>query len=302
MSARRRRPAATASHRAYFRAMKVAVLPPVSLDAPADRADRLPGREIRLVPDRDGVRAAVADADALVAMFLGAGDARAATSLRLCQVFSAGYDAVAIDALPPGCAACNASAHEIALGEHVLGATLMLTRRLGERDRALRAGRFDQGAGFDRDLAGRVVGVIGLGAIGLRVAGLFRALGMRAIAVTARPSPGRAAAAGLDWLGGPGCDDLRELLRRADVAVVAVPRTAATEGLIGAQELAALGPEGILVNSPAARSCRSSRCTRRSATAASQGRRSTSGGATRRRVRRSGVPRRRRSGSWRTSC
>lgn len=228
--------------------MKLAVLPPVSHDVPADLAERLPGWEIRLVPDRDGIRAAIVDADAVVAMILGAGDAAAAARLRLCQVFSAGYDAVAVDALPPECTACNAAAHEIALGEHVLGVTLALTRRIAERDRALRAGRFDQGTGFDRDLAGRVVGVIGLGAIGLRVVELFRGLGMRAVAVTAHPSPERAAAAGLDWLGGPGRSDLHELLRRADVAVVAVPREAATEGLMGAEELAALGSGGILVN------------------------------------------------------
>ena len=228
--------------------MKVAVLPPTSASAPADLAAQLPGWEIELVVDRDRVQAALATADGVIAAILCAEDAAAAPRLRLLQGFVAGVDLIAIDALPAGCTVCNAYDHETAIGEHVLGVTLMLTRRLGERDRMLRAGEFRQGEGLDRDLAGRTVGVVGLGHIGRRVVEVCRAIGMRAIAVTAQPTPGRAAAAGLDWLGGPGRDDLHELLRRADVAVVCLPLERATEGLIGADELAALGPDGILVN------------------------------------------------------
>ena len=220
----------------------------MSASAPADLAAQLPGWEIELVADRDGVRLALDSADAAIAMILRAEDAAAATGLRLCQAFVAGYDLIAVDALPAGCTVCNAYDHETAIGEHVLGVTLMLTRRLGERDRALRAGTFRQGEGLDRDLAGRTVGVVGLGHIGRRVVEVCRAIGMRAVAVTAQPSPERAAAAGLDWLGGPVREDLHELLRRADIAVICLPLEAATQGLIGAAELAALGPDGILVN------------------------------------------------------
>ena len=220
----------------------------MSASAPADLAAQLPGWEIELVADRDGVRLALDSADAAIAMILRAEDAAAATGLRLCQAFVAGFDLIAVDALPAGCTVCNAYDHETAIGEHVLGVTLMLTRRLGERDRALRAGTFRQGEGLDRDLAGRTVGVVGLGHIGRRVVEVCRAIGMRAVAVTAQPSPERAAAAGLDWLGGPVREDLHELLRRADIAVICLPLEAATQGLIGAAELAALGPDGILVN------------------------------------------------------
>ncbi len=228
--------------------MKLAVLPPLSASAPADLAAQLPGWEVELVADRDGVQAALASADAAIAMILRADDAAAGTRLRLCQAFVAGIDLIAIDALPAGCTVCNAYDHETAIGEHVLGVTLMLTRRLGERDRAVRGGMFQQGEGLDRDLAGRTVGVVGLGHIGRRVVEVCRAIGMRAVAVTAQPSPERAAAAGLDWLGGPGRADLHELLRRADIAVLCLPLEAATEGFVGAAELAALGPDGILVN------------------------------------------------------
>jgi phosphoglycerate dehydrogenase-like enzyme len=228
--------------------MKVVVLPPVSRTAPADLAERLPGWVVELVADKADAAAALVSADAVIAMILRPETVAGAKRLRLCQGFVAGIDLVAVDALPPGCTVCNAYDHEVAIGEHVLGVTLMLTRRLGLRDRDLRAGRFSQGEGFDGDLRGRTVGVIGLGHIGRRVVEVCRAIGMRAVAVTASPSAERAAAGGLEWLGGPGRDDLHELLRRADVAVVCLPLEQATEGLIGAEELAALGPAGILVN------------------------------------------------------
>ena len=228
--------------------MKVAILAPLGATAPADLAAQLPGWEIVLVADGDGAQSALASADAAIAMVLSEENAAAATRLRLCQAFVAGTDLIAIGALPAGCTVCNAYDHETAIGEHVLGVTLMLTRRLGERDRALRGGEFRQGDGFDRDLAGRTVGVVGLGHIGCRVVEVCRGIGMRAVAVTAQPSPERAAEAGLDWLGGPGRDDLHELLRRADIAVLCLPLGAATGGLVGAAELASLGPRGILVN------------------------------------------------------
>ncbi len=228
--------------------MRLAVLPPLSGHAPADLAEQLPGWVIDLVTERADEEAALAQADAAIAMFLKPEAAAAATRLRLCQAFVAGTDLIAVDALPEECTVCNAYGHETAIGEHVLGVTLALTKRIGERDRSLRAGRFDQGVGLDRDLNGRVVGVIGLGHIGERVATVCRAIGMRAVGVTSQPSPERAAAAGLDWLGGPSRADLHELLRRSDVAVVCLPLGPATEGLIGAEELAALGPDGILVN------------------------------------------------------
>lgn len=228
--------------------MRVVVLPPVSASAPVDLADRLPGWEVALVEKKEDAAAALTDADAVIAMFLKAEDVAAAHKLRLCQAFVAGLNTIDIAALPLGCTICNAYDHETAIGEHVIGVTLMLTRRLGFRDRELRAGRFVQGEGLDRDLRGRTIGVIGLGHIGQRVVEVARALGMRAVGVTARPSHERAVEHGLESLGGPGRADLHELLHRADVAVVCLPLDAATEGLIGPEELAALGPEGILVN------------------------------------------------------
>ena len=74
---------------------------------------------------------------------------------------------------------------------------------------------------------------------------LLSALGCAGAAVT---GSGRvdATAHGLSWAGDTG--RLRDLMRESDVVVVSAPLTPETEGMIGAAELAALGPDGALVN------------------------------------------------------
>jgi phosphoglycerate dehydrogenase-like enzyme len=98
----------------------------------------------------------------------------------------------------------------------------------------------------ERDLCDRTLGAIGLGHIGSHVVALARALGMRAVAVTRSPSPERAEQHGLEWLGG--LDSLPRLLRESDFALVCVPLTPETTGLIGPRELELLGPDSYLLN------------------------------------------------------
>ena len=104
-------------------------------------------------------------------------------------------------------------------------------------------------------LQGDTLGVIGFGAVGQRLAWLGRAFGMsvRAIRASTRPPrpgyrpPGvEFADASMADVSGP--EGLDELLEASDHVVIAVPRTPATEGLIGRDELARMKPTSHLVN------------------------------------------------------
>jgi lactate dehydrogenase-like 2-hydroxyacid dehydrogenase len=92
--------------------------------------------------------------------------------------------------------------------------------------------------GFTSTLTGRTLGIVGLGRIGHELANRARALKMK-IAYHGRNQQE------VEHAFYP---DLRELARASDVLVLACPGGEATRGLIGAAELAALGPEGWLVN------------------------------------------------------
>jgi phosphoglycerate dehydrogenase-like enzyme len=112
-------------------------------------------------------------------------------------------------------------------------------------DRELRQGVWHRAEGTPpHELRGRIVGSVGFGPIGRRVAELCRAVGLEAAAVTRTPAPARAE--GLRWLGG--LDEVLRLAGDCDFVVAALPLTEETRGLIGAAELDALGPDGYLVN------------------------------------------------------
>lgn len=93
------------------------------------------------------------------------------------------------------------------------------------------------------ELAGKTLGIIGLGKIGRETARLAKAFEMRVIG--SRRNPGEPMA-GIDRVYGP--DDLDTILRQADYLVLSAPHTDETEALIGARELAMLPAGSVLIN------------------------------------------------------
>jgi phosphoglycerate dehydrogenase-like enzyme len=124
--------------------------------------------------------------------------------------------------------------------EHTIGLILAIVRRIPQEDRALREGRWQTSVGTD--LAGKTLGVVGLGRIGSRIAGFGRFLGMRVLAWGPTLTAERAAAAGA------ACVDLDTLLRESDVVTLHTRLSELTRGLIGAERLALMKPTAYLIN------------------------------------------------------
>jgi phosphoglycerate dehydrogenase-like enzyme len=130
------------------------------------------------------------------------------------------------------------------IAEHAFALVTFLARNFHAAFRNQLAGVWDRSlaAGLS-DLRGRTLGVIGLGDIGRSVARLGRAYGLRVVGCRRRPE--RPA---------PEADEvyplarLGEMLAEADYLVVAAPLTAATQGLLGPAEFAALKRGAVLVN------------------------------------------------------
>lgn len=161
---------------------------------------------------------------------------------RLLQYTTAGIDWIALNDLPPGLPiACNAGASAEPMAEHILAMTLSAVKRLFVEHEALKRGDFNQ-RGQNRMLQGMICGILGFGGVGVATARLMRAVGMRVRAINRRG----ASSERVDWLGTP--DRLDELLSAADVLVVATSLTKASEGMIGARELALMKDDAILVN------------------------------------------------------
>jgi phosphoglycerate dehydrogenase-like enzyme len=92
------------------------------------------------------------------------------------------------------------------------------------------------------ELAGKTLGIVGLGATGRALARVARGLGMDVIAVKRTPAPD----ADASWVGGP--DELDTLLARADYVSLHVPASSETRGLIDAARLARMKPSAFLLN------------------------------------------------------
>jgi phosphoglycerate dehydrogenase-like enzyme len=120
------------------------------------------------------------------------------------------------------------------------GLILAVARHIPEEDANVRAGRWQTTIGAD--LAGRTLGVLGLGRLGRRVARVAQAFEMDVIAWSQNLTAERAAEAGAELVAK---DDL---FRRADILSVHVVLSDRSRGLVGARELALMKPTAYLVN------------------------------------------------------
>ena len=120
-----------------------------------------------------------------------------------------------------------------AVAELVLGLMLELARHLPQAGEYVASGRWEDPsepytAFQGRELAGATLGIIGRGAIGLRVARLGTGVGMRVLAHDPYVSPGARGTAGVVLTG------LETLLQASDFVTVHVPETPETVGLLNA--------------------------------------------------------------------
>jgi glycerate dehydrogenase len=190
----------------------------------------------------DALRCAGAVLARNTAKDLRPGEAVLLAEARLLQFVTAGVDFIPLAEMPADLPiAANGGAYAEPMAEHALAMTLAAAKRLFVEHRHLEAGNFNQFTP-NRMAAGMVAGILGLGGVGVETARLMRGLGMTVHAINRRG----ASEAPVDWIGTP--DDLDRLLAVADVLVIAVPLTRASEGLIGAAELALMKPDAILVN------------------------------------------------------
>lgn len=146
-----------------------------------------------------------------------------------------------------GIPVCNIPAYSTAsTAQHTIALLLELTNHVGKHDRAVHEGAWVTAADFSftlsplTELDGLLLGIVGFGAIGRRVADIARALGMRVLAAgDARR------AADPDWLERAPLD---ELFRRADVVTLHCPLSDATRGLVNRARLASMQPSALLLN------------------------------------------------------
>ncbi len=163
-------------------------------------------------------------------------------ALKLVARHGAGMDGIDVEAARArGLAVTRAAgANSRSVAEHAMALMLPLLKDLPAVRQGMADGLWEKTSRMTRDVEGTVLGIVGHGAIGSKVARLADAFGMRVLAydphLPAGPLPGPARRV----------ETLAELLRQSEVLSLHCPLTAETRGMIGAAEFALL-PEGAVL-------------------------------------------------------
>lgn len=175
----------------------------------------------------------------------------ALTDLRFIAVTATGYNVVDTAAAEGrGIPVSNVPEYGTdSVAQFTMALVLELASRVGEHDRAVRAGEWSASPDFcfwhtsPVELAGLVMGVVGFGAIGRRVAGLAHAFGMSVLA-SGRPGGTRTPPdfEPFEWC------EVDDLFERADVVSLHCPLTPENARFVSADRLARMKPSAFFVN------------------------------------------------------
>jgi D-3-phosphoglycerate dehydrogenase len=144
----------------------------------------------------------------------------------------AGYDTIDVDACTKaGVMVVNqAGGNAISVAEQAIGLMIAVSRRLCEQDRRLRSGeRFSREDVMGHDISGRVLGLVGMGHIGTRVASLASAFNMTVLATDPYLSAEEIARRGASPV------SIDELLSRSDIVSLHCPRNKETMDMFNAE-------------------------------------------------------------------
>ena len=139
-----------------------------------------------------------------------------------------------------GITVCGTESSRTAPAELAWALILSCLRKIPQFDRAVRNGRWGDGIGSG--LAGKTLGVLGLGKLGTQVTRVGLAFGMKVIAWSQNLTPEKAAEVGAVRV------DKDEFFAAADIITIHVVLSDRTRGLVGARELGLMKPTAYLIN------------------------------------------------------
>jgi D-3-phosphoglycerate dehydrogenase / 2-oxoglutarate reductase len=167
------------------------------------------------------------------------------TRLKVVGRAGVGVDNVDLErATELGIAVMNApGGNTVSVAELVFGVLISHLRHIHVAAASMKAGEWPRSKLGGAELRGRTMLIVGVGRIGSEVARRARVFGLHVIGYDPYVSTSR-----FDELGVERIESFETALQIADIVTLHVPLTSETQGMIGAKELAHLGPRSILLN------------------------------------------------------
>jgi D-2-hydroxyacid dehydrogenase (NADP+) len=207
----------------------------------------LAGHELVICEDVESIKREIVDADVFIGWRITPEVFAYARRLRWLQFGSAGIDHTIFPELLASDAVLTTlgGIHTVVVAEHVLAVMLALTRRLDLAMRLQLERRYDRAdiSSTAGELAGKTVGIVGLGRIGRNIARLAKAFEMRVVGTrrrAAEPMPD------VDEV--YPASDFRKILPVSDFLVLVLPLTRQTRALLGKKEFELIKAGACLIN------------------------------------------------------
>lgn len=169
----------------------------------------------------------------------------AATNLKVVARAGVGVDNVDVDAATQrGVIVVNSpSGNIVAAAEHTIALLLATARNISAASASLALGQWKRSKLVGVEVSNKILGIIGLGKVGIKVARMGVGLGMKVVAMDPFASPEIAAANGVTLV-----PDLTSLLPMVDFLTIHTPLIASTLDLISTKELAMMKSSARILN------------------------------------------------------
>ncbi len=203
-----------------------------------------PSLRVVAASEADRALAQAPEAEVIVAWQIPSVVMERAGRLRWIHATAAGIDTLLFPEVLGGKVLLTSSVgvHTTGLPEHVMALVLMFARRLHVALRNQMAHRWNRTSAIGEEVAGKTLGVLGLGAIGRALSHRASAFGMRVIGTKRTPEP----IPHVERILPPeGTDDV---LRESDFVAVILPLTPQTRGLIDARAFGLMKRTAVLIN------------------------------------------------------
>lgn len=177
--------------------------------------------------------------------FINRESLKEADELRLVQKFGVGVNTIDLESCSRrGIYVCNIpGVNAIDVAEYVIGAMISSLRDFRRMDKAARRAAWDERPNLIGErLAGKKVGIIGLGRIGREVVRLLKPFKVEVLAYDPYVDRGLAESLGVRMV------SLESLLRESDIVTIHVPLTEETRGLLGEEEINSMKSTAVLIN------------------------------------------------------
>ncbi|MEZ6095387.1 MAG: D-2-hydroxyacid dehydrogenase [Pirellulaceae bacterium] len=220
-------------------------------DNPWDQIAELGELQVHANSHTDQIVARAHDASVLLVnkVRLGANEFNELPNLKLISVTATGFNNIdTAAARQTGITVCNVPVYGTqTVAQYTMAAILHAIYRIDLHDHAIRNGEWARRGEFSFwltpqfELAGKTIGIVGLGRIGSAVAQLASAFGMQVVAYSPRAT-NRETEFDFEWV------ELESLFRQSDVISLHCPQTDSNAGFINSTLLKNCKPNAILVN------------------------------------------------------